>query len=92
MSAQAETRLRPNPEVIGQRLGEELVLIHLRTNRMYELNLTAARIWELLDEARDLPQIRECLLEEFDLDGADLESDVADLLSQLDAEKLIIAS
>ncbi len=89
MSSTVWAGMRPSPNVIGQRLGEDLVLIHLRTNSMYELNCTAARIWELLGEGRSPAQMRACLLEEFDVDGADLDVEVADLLSQLDAENLV---
>ncbi len=39
---------RCSPDVTARRLGENIVLVHLGTDRIYELNPTAARIWELI--------------------------------------------
>jgi len=89
MNTRTGGQVFPSSDVIGQRLGDEFVLIHLRTNRMYELNLTAARIWELLTEACDRMGIESRLQEEFDADGSDIAADVGALLSHLESEKLI---
>ena len=89
MSAETGVRPRPSRDVIGQRLGDEFVLIHLRTNRMYELNHTAARIWELLDNGCDRSGIESRLLDEFDAHGSDIAADVGALLSHLESEKLV---
>ena len=89
MNTRAGGQVCPSSDVIGQRLGDEFVLIHLRTNRMYELNLTAARIWELLTEACDRMGIESRLLDEFDADGSDIAADVGALLSHLKSEKLV---
>jgi hypothetical protein len=40
--------LRPEDDVVSRRLEDEVVLVHLRTNRIYKLNETGARLWELL--------------------------------------------
>ena len=88
MSTRVGAPVRPSADVIGQRLGEEFVLIHLRTNKMYELNATAARIWELLDEGHDREAIGRRLIEEFDVGESDVGPEVDALLAHLDAEKL----
>ena len=89
MNTRTGGQVFPSSDVIGQRLGDEFVLIHLRTNRMYELNLTAARIWELLTEACNRMGIESRLQEEFDADGSDIAADVGALLSHLESEKLV---
>ena len=38
------------PEVISKRLGETSVLVDVRTTRIFELNRTGTRVWELLPE------------------------------------------
>ena len=60
--------LLPNPDVISARLGGEIGLFHLRTDRFYELNGTAARFWELLSTGCDSARVSEQLLEEFAVD------------------------
>ncbi len=36
-------RFHVNRDAVAQRVGEEIVLVHLTTDRMYVLNQTAAR-------------------------------------------------
>jgi hypothetical protein len=81
--------LRPDPEVVGRCMGDDLVLIHLRTNLVYTLNRTAARAWELLTEGCDRAQVRARLLEEFDVDETRLDDEIERLLSTLVAHKLV---
>src|SRR5215207_8182687 len=40
--------LRLDPNVVAQRIGDDVVLVHLRTNRIFELNATGGRVWALL--------------------------------------------
>jgi hypothetical protein len=81
--------LRPSPDMIFKRLGDEMVLFHLRTDRFYELNETAARFWELLCAGCDSVQIRERMLEEFAVDADQLAGEAEALLASLRQEDLI---
>ena len=81
--------LLPNPDVISARLGEEIVLFHLRTDRFYELNGTAARFWELLSTRCDSAQINRQLLEEFEVDPDQLADEVKGLLMALQGQDLV---
>ena len=45
-----------------------MILLHLRTNRFFELNRTGARFWELLGSGLALQEIREKMMEEFEVD------------------------
>ena len=81
--------VKPNPNVIFRRLGEEIVLFHLGSDRFYELNGTAARFWELLSGGNDGQQIQERMLEEFAIDPAQLAGEVEALLDSLRQEDLI---
>src|SRR5215208_4829191 len=61
----AEPSIRMYDEVIVRRMGESAVLVHLSTNRIYELNETGARIWELLERGRSSTEINDQLCAEF---------------------------
>jgi hypothetical protein len=82
-------RLEPTDDVVGQRLGEGTVLVHLKTNRIFELSKTAGRFWELLQSERDRRQIEEKLLSEFDVSEQELAAEVDDLISSLADEDLV---
>ena len=82
--------LRPSPEVISKRLDEATVLVHIPTNRIFELNETGTRVWELLGQGLDTNTIVGFLVEEFDVDTARASSEVNDLLIQLQNKDLLV--
>ena len=50
-------RLRHSEHVVSSRLGDAGVLVHLRTNQIFELNATGVRIWELIGEGSSVEEI-----------------------------------
>jgi len=83
----ADLVLRPAGDVIARKLGDSAVLIRLNTNRIYELNATGARIWELLSDGATRQQVVDALRTEFDDD--EIGSAVDELLDVLRAEGLV---
>jgi hypothetical protein len=81
--------VRPSPDVIFRRLGDDMVLFHLETDRFYELNGTAARFWELLNSGHDVARASQQILEEFIVDPDQLANETAVLLASLRQENLI---
>lgn len=64
--------IEPNAHVMYQRLEDRMVLIHLRTNDIFDLNETSARLWELLAHDGEVPAIEAQLAREFEVDAAQL--------------------
>ncbi|HEX7778282.1 MAG TPA: PqqD family protein [Vicinamibacterales bacterium] len=83
------TPIRPNPDVIARHLGESVVLVHLPSNQVFELNHTGARVWDLLAEGMPFEKIVQTLVDEFDIDVAGVTVDVTDLIDWLRSEGLI---
>jgi hypothetical protein len=83
--------LQQAPDVIAQRVGDEVILVNLRTNRMYSLNLTGARFWDLLTMEHDIGRIHAQLLSEFDVDAAQLQREIDTLLALLKEAGLVQA-
>jgi hypothetical protein len=79
----------PDPDVVARRIDNGAVLINLRTNRIYELNTTGTRIWELLGEGGDRAAIVEQLLQEFDVEADAAAQAVDDTVEQLQREGLL---
>jgi hypothetical protein len=70
-------------------MGQAVVLIHLGTNRIYELNATGARIWELLVEGRSVEEMEEILTTEFEADNVDVGAEIERLIDLVRTEKLV---
>ncbi len=81
--------MRPSSEVVARRLDDEVVLVHLQTNRIYTLSPTAARFWELLQDGVDRAEIGRRLRREFDVGESQLDAEIAALVSRLGAEGLV---
>jgi coenzyme PQQ synthesis protein D (PqqD) len=82
-------RLRPSDDVVARRLDDVVVLINLATNRMFELNATGARVWELISAGATLEEVRDAMLREFDVTEADLRAATDSLTGWLTAEGLL---
>jgi Coenzyme PQQ synthesis protein D (PqqD) len=82
----------PHPDVVWRRVGEEAVLVNLKTNRIYSLNDTGARLWELISSGHDRESAEATLLEEFEVGKEELRNEVAAVLQDLAREGLIVES
>jgi Coenzyme PQQ synthesis protein D (PqqD) len=78
-----------NPEVIAKRLDKATVLVHVPTSRIFELNETGTRIWELLGQGLDANSIIGHVVDEFEVEHARAEGEVNNLLARLRAEGLL---
>lgn len=83
------SRFRASPDTVYNDIGNQSVLIHMKTNKIFELNRTGARFWELLCSGQDLGTIRETMLREFDVSEAELDHETKTLLGALQAEGLV---
>lgn len=86
------SQFRPNPDAVAQRVGDDIVLVHLKTDRIFALNGTGARIWELLLAKCDRKEMEQRLHKEFDVEKAQLERQIDDLLAALKKESFISGS
>ena len=77
------------PDVVFRRLNEGGVLVDLSTNQIFELNDTAARVWELLNEPSEQESVANRLSGEFDVDPDTAADHVARLLRELESEGLL---
>ena len=91
MSA-APSRFRASPDAVATRVGDEIVVVHLKTDQIYSLNRTAARLWELLCADCDRVEIERRLLEEFDVSPDQLAGAIDDLVASLTRDDLIVPS
>ena len=83
-------RIRQSAQVVSSRLGDAGVLVHLETNRIFEVNATGLRIWELAADGRTLAEIEEVLQTEFDVEPARLREELLALVAELTREGLVL--
>ena len=80
-----------NPNVVARRVEDEIVLVNLETNRIFALNSTGARLWELLADGLSRPEICAKLTEEYGIAQAEIDVEFERLLGELNGESLVKA-
>lgn len=80
-----------SPDAVANRMGDQIVVVHVGTDRIFELNSTAARIWDLLSEGRNRSEIERVLSEEFNVSEAEAARQIEELLKSLVSENIISA-
>lgn len=81
--------------IVSRKIADEFILVPIRQNvgdleSIYTLNETAARIWELIDGKISVREIRERIVEEFEVTSEEAEKDLVEHLQQLQGIKAII--
>jgi len=78
-----------NDDVIVRRMGGSAVLVNLSTNRIYELNETGTRIWELLERGHSSDEINDQLCAEFTVAPTEARGAYDKLIAELRDQGLV---
>src|SRR5580698_872847 len=76
-------------EQVSCPLGEESAILNLKNSVYYGMNPVGARVWNLVQQPKSVLQLRDTLLEEYEVDPSRCERDLLDLLEQMRREGLI---
>lgn len=85
-------RLTIPDDVVVRDLAGEAVLLHLGTGTYFGLDSVGTRIWHHLAEHQSTEAIVPLLLQEFDVNERQLRLDLEALVTQLLAQRLLIAA
>lgn len=77
-----------NPDFVTRVINEEIVLVPVKRkavdlDRFFVLNQTGRVIWELIDGQRNLDQIKQSLIEEFEVSESKTEADLTKFIQEL---------
>jgi hypothetical protein len=82
-------RYRKETSVVFREIAGECILVPLRnrTSRvdsLYTLNEVGARIWQLVDGKATVQEIKDVILQEYEVSSAEAEKDIEELVQQLE--------
>ncbi|MBW4557535.1 MAG: PqqD family peptide modification chaperone [Trichormus sp. ATA11-4-KO1] len=77
------------PEQIFSDIGDEAVILHLKTGIYHGLNEVGARIWTLIQEPKAVKDIKQSILEEYEVASEECDRDLIALLKDFLAAGLI---
>jgi hypothetical protein len=74
---------------VSSDLGGEVAILNLKNGVYYGLDEVGARIWNLIQEPKAVHEIRDVLLDEYQVEIERCERDLLTLLEELVAENLV---
>jgi hypothetical protein len=75
--------------VVFQVLGGEAVVLNVDSGRYFGLNEVGTRFWQGLEQGHSLDQITERLSGEYEVEGPELQRDLAELIAALKERNLL---
>ena len=76
-------RVAVAPDVMFRTVGDESVLLHLKSESYLGLDPVGTRMWTLLTASESIQTAYETLLGEYDVDGQQLRRDLEDFVAKL---------
>jgi hypothetical protein len=83
MAIAFDSTISISPDVMVRKVGEESVLLDLKTERYLGLDDVSARFWDLLTGGGSIQSAYETLLTEFEVDPERLRKDLDDFVQEL---------
>ena len=83
MNLSLKDSLAIRPEVVFRELGDEAVLLNLKTGTYFGLDPVGANIWRLIVQHGSLARVLKAMLEEYEVEPQTLERDLLELCGRL---------
>jgi Coenzyme PQQ synthesis protein D (PqqD) len=83
------TRITARPDQISSDLEGETILLHMTSGLYYGLNDVGVKIWTLIQMPQTLAELRQTLLNDYDVTAEDCDRELKELLISLKAADLI---
>jgi hypothetical protein len=78
-----------SPEQVSCPLGDESAILNLKNSVYYGVNPVGTRVWVLLKQPRKISDLRDAIVDEYDVDTDRCGRDVLELLEKMRDEGLI---
>jgi hypothetical protein len=78
-----------SPDQVSCPLGDESAILNLNNTVYYGLDPVGSHVWRLLQKPKSVGELRDALLDEYDVEAERCESDLLELLEKMRAEGLI---
>jgi hypothetical protein len=79
---------KKSDSIVSRKIADEFLLVPIKQNvgdleSIYTLNEVATRVWELIDGKKKAGEIKDKIVEEFEVTAQEAEKDLTNLLKQL---------
>ncbi|WP_321423676.1 PqqD family protein [uncultured Methanobacterium sp.] len=89
MELSGSTVVTVNNDYVYCKVEDEMVLLGMEDGIYYGLNPVGAFIWEQIKEPKKIDQIRDAILDEYDVEKGECERDLIELLKELTEKGMV---
>jgi hypothetical protein len=89
MSIDFASRLIVAPDVVHRTIGDEAVLLNLKTEQYLGLDPVGTRMWAVLQQSASIREAYDKLIDEYEVDAERLRADFDEFVGQLHAHGLV---
>lgn len=84
-----EKRYTKDPNIVSRKIADEFILVPIKqkageVDSIYTMNEVGSRIWELIDGEKPLSEIRDVLVNEFEVNTEEAEEDLIEFFQKLE--------
>jgi len=82
-------RFAKDPFIVFRKIADEFILVPIKqragdVESIYTINEVGGRIWELIDGDKRIEEIRDVIIEEFEVGSKEAETDLTEFIEQLE--------
>jgi hypothetical protein len=85
-----DTKIQLDPDLLYSKVGDEIVLLSLESDKYFKIDAIGSRILELLKQAMTFEELCEQLTHEFDANAEQIRKDTEAFLHRCFEDKLIL--
>jgi hypothetical protein len=89
MKLSTQALVSTSKDIVSSRLADEVVILDLKSGVYHGLEAVGARIWELVGNATPITEIRDALLDEYEVELDRCEQDLFVLIGDLESHGLV---
>lgn len=90
MELSGSTIITVSKDYVYCNVDDEMVLLGMEDGIYYGLNPVGAFIWEQIKEPKNISEVRDAILEEYDVEKDECEHDLFELLQELVEKGMVI--
>ena len=84
-----QTTVMVSSQQVSCPLGDEAAILNMKNSVYYGVNPVGATVWNLLKQPKTVAEIRDAILEEYEVEEKRCEQDLLTLLEEMRSEGLI---
>lgn len=87
-----DTKITIPDTLFLQTVDDETILLDTETQEYFSLNESGTMIWNILEEKKNLKEVQETILDMYEIDENQVESDILKFVEALKEKKLIFVN